>query len=315
MSDLYDVVVVGGGAAGLSGALVLAQGKCRVLVIDGGQPRNRFDAHMHGYLSRDGMKPSELLEEGRREVRHFGGEIRTGHVAAAHAEGEPGSPRFRLVLDDGDEVRGKRLLIATGITDRLPEVDGIEEFWGGAVFHCPYCHGAEIEPDTVVGVVGCGPESVAKAHLLLQWANRVVLLLNDQVDLDEDEGRALEMRGIDVVPGRVEAVRVEDGVITGAKAGGEVVELDELLIAPIAEPNHDLLVMLGVAPASSPDDLGATLECDASGCTAVEGVWAAGNVRDSNAQVINAAGQGVRAAIAINASLVEEKVVEALAAA
>lgn len=311
-SSLYDLIVIGGGAAGLSAALVLAQGKCSVLVIDSGKARNCFDDHMHGYLSRDGMPPEELLEMGRDEVRRFGGEVRSGRVARVAAVGEPGRPRFDVVLDEGGQLRAKRLVIATGITDTLPPVDGIGEFWGGAVFHCPYCHGAEIEPETVVGVLGCGPESIAKAHMMLQWANRVILLLNDKVELDDEAHRALTTRGIEIVEGQVSAVEVQEGTIVGARVGDGVVALDELLVAPESHPNRELLDQLGVRVLDEADDLGTLVECDASGCTEVEGVWACGNVRDSNAQVINAAGQGVRAAIAINASLTEEHIADAL---
>lgn len=315
MNGLYDLAVVGGGAAGLSAALIIAQGKCSVVVVDAGEPRNRFDDHMHGYLSRDGMNPSELVEVGRDEVRRFGGEIRPGFVTRVESVGEPGRPRFRVTLTDGETLDAKRLLVATGITDSLPGVDGLEQFWGDTVFHCPYCRGAEIEPDEVVGVLGCGPESIPKAQLMLQWANRVVLFLNECVEPTAEELLGLEARGIQVVPGEVESVRVEDGVLTGAKVGDQVVAIDEFLVAPEGKPNHDLLRQLGVTFTEDPDDLGGTVPCDPSGCTDVEGVWACGNVRDSNAQVINAAGQGVRAAIAINASLTEETVAEAIAAA
>lgn len=313
-SDLYDLIVIGGGAAGLSAALVLAQGKCSVLVLDSGRARNRFDHHIHGYLSRDGMPPSGLLEVGRDEVRRFGGEIRSGVVSQVESVGKPGHPRFRVVLDDGEELRAKRLVIATGINDTLPPVHGLEEFWGGAVFHCPYCHGAEIEPDTVIGVLGCGPQSIAKAHMMLQWADKVILLLNDKVELSDDDRRALTHRGIEIVEGPVTALEVRGGTIVGARVSDGVVDLDEMLVAPESRPNRELLDQLGVTVLDEADDLGTLVECDPSGCTEVEGVWACGNVRDSNAQVINAAGQGVRAAIAINASLTEEHVADALAA-
>ncbi|WP_433256613.1 FAD-dependent oxidoreductase [Streptosporangium sp. CA-135522] len=152
----YDVVVVGGGAAGLSGALTLARARRSVLVIDAGRPRNAPAAHVHAYLTREGMPPSQLLAAGRAEVTGYGGEIVTGDVVAAERL-DRGS--FRVVLGDGSAVVADRLLVATGLVDELPPLPGMAQRWGRDVLHCPYCHGCEVR-DRAIGVLATGPLAV-----------------------------------------------------------------------------------------------------------------------------------------------------------
>src|SRR4051812_23837086 len=141
----HDVVVVGGGAAGLSAALVLSRARRRVAVVDAGQPRNAPAAHMHGYLGSDGVSPATLLATGRHEVVGYGGELVPGTVTevAALADSEP-SPRFEVRLADGRTMRSRRVLATTGLRDEIPDVPGLRERWGRDVLHCPYCHGHEV---------------------------------------------------------------------------------------------------------------------------------------------------------------------------
>jgi thioredoxin reductase len=167
----YEVVVVGGGAAGLSGALILARVRRSVLVIDAGHPRNAPAGAVHAYLGRDGNAPGELLAIGRAEVTGYGGEIRSGTVTAAKRTGDG----FRVVLDDGSAVLADRLLIATGLTDELPRVPGLAERFGRDVVHCPYCHGWEAR-DQRIGVLATGPLAVRQALLWRQLSKDVTFL-------------------------------------------------------------------------------------------------------------------------------------------
>lgn len=317
MTDqLWDAVVIGGGAAGLSGALILAQAQCAVLVVDAQQPRNRFDDHMHGYLGWDGMDPAGLLGAGRAEVEKWGRQFRQARVESVAPTEQDGMPRFRLSLSDGSEVVARRLLVATGLVDELPDVEGLERWWGHEVFHCPYCHGVEIPPEALVGVLGAGEDSVAEAHLLLQWAERVLLLTNDVLEPGPEDLAGLEARGIDVVRGKVVRTLAEGDRLTGVVLeDGTEVGLDELHVCPTVHVRRELLDQLGVQIRSEPDDHGLLIPSGDAGGTDVEGVWVAGNVRDCNAQVVDAAAQGLKAAVAINASLAQERVDEALAAA
>jgi thioredoxin reductase len=292
----YDVAIVGGGAAGLSAALVLGRARRRVIVIDSGEPRNAPADHMHGFLSRDGMPPDELLRAGRGEAAAYGVELLSGRVTSV----EPG---FSLQLADGASVEARRLLIATGATDDLPHIEGAAERWGRDFLHCPYCHGFEVR-DQPLGVIGTGPESVEHAHLIRQWTDDLVFFPHTS-KLTAREREELEARGIRVVEGEVRLLLVEDDRLEGVVlADGRRVERAALFIRPRMRPRGDsVFEQLGC----DVDDLG-FLRVDRVGKTSVPGVWAAGNVANPRAQVITAAGEGSAAAIAINADLVEEAV-------
>lgn len=147
--ERYDVVVVGGGAAGLSAALILGRSRRRTLVVDAGEPRNAPAAHMHGVLSRDGMSPAAYLEAGRCEIAEYGVEWRTGRVTGATPDGQDG---FTVALADGTAVGARRLVVTTGLVDELPKLEGVAERWGRDVLHCPYCHGWEVR-DRAFGVI------------------------------------------------------------------------------------------------------------------------------------------------------------------
>jgi thioredoxin reductase len=297
--DAIDVVVVGGGAAGLTAALVLARARRRVLVVDAGAPRNAPAAHMHGYLSRDGLPPHELVASGRDEVSRYGGEIATDAVTAIARDDDSG---FHVDLRSGGTVSARRLLVATGLRDELPEIAGLRERWAKDVLHCPYCHGFEVR-DEPLGVLGWVPDAARYALIVRQWSDDVVYFAAPQT-LTGAARRELEARAIDVVDGPVTRVLVADDRLCGVElADGRTVRRDALFVPPRFVPNDDLLVDLGCERDANgwPITLG-------EGRTTVPGVWAAGNVVNPRAQVITAAGEGSAAAIAINADLVEQDV-------
>ena len=303
MSD-YDVVVVGGSAAGLSAALVLSRARRTVLVVDSGAPRNAPAAHMHGFLSRDGMLPADLLAVGRHEVRGYGAELREGTVETVTAEASTG---FTVSLSGDDRVTARRLLVATGLRDELPGIPGLAQRWGKDVLHCPYCHGHEVA-DQPLGVLGGAPESVRYAQIVRQWSHDVVLLLPEGV-LTADQRHRLRARSIEVVEGGVQEVLVEEDRLTGVRMDdGRVVARAALFVPPRFVPNDELLVQLGCAM----DDAG-WVSAGSAGATSVAGVWVAGNVANPKAQVITAAGEGSSAAIELNGDLVDEDVETAAA--
>src|SRR3954451_20054718 len=162
MTSQYDVAIIGGGAAGLSAALVLSRARRRVLVVDSGTPRNAPAAHMHGFLSRDGMPPADLLAAGREEVRGYGATITTGAVKELVRCDQAG---FQVLLEDGERVSARRLLVATGLRDELPNIPGLQQRWARDVLHCPYCHGWEVR-DQALGVIWNGPETVRYAQIV-----------------------------------------------------------------------------------------------------------------------------------------------------
>ena len=301
----YDVVVVGGGAAGLSAALVLARARRRVAVVDAGEPRNAPAQHMHGFLSRDGFPPAELLRLAREEVTGYGADIVAGRVSDVRPTSDD-APRFDVQLADGDVISARRLLVATGLRDVLPDIPGVRERWGRDLLHCPYCHGYEVR-DRPLGVIGGTPEAIAHAHLVRQWSPDVVLFTHD-TDLAEADREALIARAIGVVDGPVARLLVEDDALTACRARRRARRPSGCCLR--AAPDG--------APQRRPDHLGCAIDdngwivADATGRTSVPGVWVAGNVANPRAQVITAAGEGSTAAIAINADLVDEDVAEAV---
>jgi thioredoxin reductase len=296
----YDVIVVGGGAAGLSAALVLGRARRRVAVVDAGAPRNAPAAHMHGFLSRDGMAPAGLLAVGRDEAAGYGVDFIEAPVVSI----EPG---FTVAVAAGETLEGRRLLIATGATDELPPIPGLRERWGKDFLHCPYCHGFEVR-DQALGVLGTGAGSVEHAQLIRQWSDDLVFFTH-AYELTEPEREQLEARGIRIVDGEVRGLVVHEDRLRGVVLGdGRTVERAALFVRPEMRPRLDGLVgRLGFEV----DDLG-FVRVDVAGQTTVPGVWAAGNVANPRAQVITAAGEGSAAAISINADLVQEDVRNAL---
>jgi thioredoxin reductase len=296
----YDVVVVGGGAAGLSAALVLARARRRVVVVDAGAPRNAPAAHMHGFLSRDGSSPRELLATGRAEVAGYGGSLLADTVVEV-------APGFHVRLAGGSALRARRIVVATGLRDELPEIPGVRERWGRDLLHCPYCHGWEVG-DQPLGVLGAAPEAVQHALLVRQWSPDVLLFPHTDA-LSSEQREHLAARGIGVVEGTVTRLVVDNDRLQGVElADGSVFPRTAVFVRPRFVPNADLLAGLGCAV----DEYGWVAH-DPVGRTSVAGVWVAGNAADPRAQVITAAGQGSAAAIALNADLVDEDVKRALA--
>jgi thioredoxin reductase len=307
--DEYDVVVIGGGAAGLNGALMLARARRRVLVIDAGAPRNAPAAAVHGLLGRDGMAPGELLERGRDEVRRYGGQLTHGEVASAARE----DGGFAVTLAGGRVVRARRLLVATGLTDELPDVPGLRDRWGRDVVHCPYCHGWEVR-DRAIGVLASGPRSVHQALLFRQLSDDV-LYFPDSVPLTGPEAEQLAARGIRVVDGDVASLEIACDRLTGIRLRDGTTEPREVVaIAPRMVARAGVLAALGLHPVEHPSGAGTWVPADPAGRTEVPGVWVAGNVTDLAAQVGAAAAGGAMAGAVINADLVDEETRAAMAA-
>ncbi|WP_026284441.1 NAD(P)/FAD-dependent oxidoreductase [Salinispora arenicola] len=312
LESSYDVVVVGGGAAGLNGALMLARSRRLVAVIDSGTPRNAPNAlGVHGLLAREGMTPTELLERGRAEVRGYGGHVVNGEVADAAREGDG----FTVTLVDGTSVRARRLLVTTGLVDQLPEIPGLQERWGRDVLHCPYCHGWEVR-DQAIGVLATGPMSVHQALLFRQLSGDVTYFTHHSAGPDAEQAEQFAARGIRVVTGAVTAVEVADDRLVGVRlADGTVVRRDALSVAPRLVARAGFLAGLGLRAVDHPSGVGQYVPADPFGRTEVAGVWVAGNVSDLAAQVGAAAAGGAVAAAAINTDLIAEETRQAVAAA
>ncbi len=302
MNDGYDVVVIGGGAAGLNGALMLARARRSVLVLDAGAPRNAPASGVHGLLGHDGVPPAELLAKGRAEVRSYGGRIDDGEVTAVARTDEG----FTVTLADGRRVRARRLLVTSGLVDELPDVPGLRERWGRDVLHCPYCHGWEVR-DQAIGVLASGPMSIHQALLFRQLSTDVVFFRRG-TPLADDQSEQLAARGIAVVDDDVVGLATVDDRLTGVRLrNGRTVPRDALAVAPRMVARAGFLADLGLQTVEHPSGVGEHVPADPTGASAVPGVWVAGNITDLSAQVGASAAAGALAGARINADLVDEE--------
>ncbi|MBT0772395.1 NAD(P)/FAD-dependent oxidoreductase [Kineosporia sp. J2-2] len=305
--NVYDAVVVGGGAAGLSGAVALARSRRSVLVVDAGQQRNAPAAAMHNYLGREGLNPLELVRLGGGELAGYGGEV--VRAAVTGVERLTGPAGFRVTLDNGTTVRARRLLVATGLRDELPAVEGLADRWGNDVIHCPYCHGYE-HRDRAIGVLASNPMVMHQALMFRQLSPDVVVFTHTAPALAAGDRERLDALGVRVVEGEVAAVQAGPAGLGGVRlVTGEVVPRQVLVVAPRFAARLEGLEGLGLEVTSPEVDgfvLGTSVVADPSGKTPVPGVWAAGNVTSTAAQVVVAAGQGLTAGAQINFDLILE---------
>lgn len=305
---MYDAVIVGGGSAGLSAALMLGRARRSVLVVDSEEPRNAPAAYMHGFPSRDGAAPTEFLRSTREQLSTYDVSTITGRVLSVDRI----SDGFRLSLEDGTHVDARHLLASTGIVDVLPDVPGLSEHWGREVVHCPYCHGWELAEQRI-GVLASAPMSIHQALLFRQWTARLTVLLHTQSPPTGELGEQLAARGIRAVTGEVERVEARDGRLSGVRlATGEHIDLDALAVAPLSVPRADFLHQLGLDPQPHPSGTGEHIPADETGRTQVDGVWAAGNLTNPALNVLGSANAGAIAAGAINAELIAQETAAAV---
>jgi thioredoxin reductase len=306
-----DVIVAGGGLAGLAGALTLVRARRSVLVVDAGHPRNAPAARAHGYLTRDGTPPLELLTAGRAEIAGYGGQIAAGTVTSLARL--PGGG-LQVTLADGTCKQARRVLVATGLVDEYPELPGLRERWGRDVVHCPYCFGWELR-DAPLGVLATGPQAATQALMWRQWSPDVALFLHTAPGPSGELAEQLAARGIGIIEGEVTGIQVTGDRLSGVRLrSGQVIPRRALVIGPRFEARHALLDSLGITVTEHPLGIGHQVQADATGRTAAPGVWVAGNAADVTAGVMQAAASGVTAAAAINADLTAEDTAAALAA-
>jgi thioredoxin reductase len=290
---MFDVIIAGGGPAGLSAALML--GRCRrsVLLCDTGSPRNRHSHALHGYLTRDGIAPAEFNALGRAELEPYG--IRVRPVAVANAR--RADDGFDVTLGDGTHERSRFLLIATGVVDDVPPIAGLQACYGRSVFHCPYCDGWEWR-DRRLAVLGQGMHGGALALSLKTWSADVLLCTNGS-RIPRDAMARLRRNDITVRTERVTAVHQADGMLSAiAFAAGEPVARDALFFSSTQHARCEIAVNLGcVLNRRGTIDTGNMSE------TNVPGVFVAGDASRDAQFVVVAAAEGVKAALAINQAL------------
>jgi len=304
---LWDSVIIGGGAAGLAAGIVLARARFATLIVDGGEPRNGPADHMHGYPTRDGMAPKEFLATGRAEFTRYDGTLVSGAVTDAR-RAEDGV--FELQLADGSSLRAASVLVATGLTDELPDIPGLAQGWATDVHHCPHCHGYEVRDRDIV-VIGSAMTAVSLhlAALMRRYSASVTFCVNG-VEVSPAERRRLTAYGVRLLDAPV--TRVGDDChspVVVELADGDRLACDAIFVAPRPVPHDRILTTLGAAK----DPASGLIVVDAQGATGVAGLWAAGNVVNPRAQVVTAAGAGSTAAIAMTGWLLEREMSAAVA--
>lgn len=302
MSERWDCVVIGGGAAGLSAALVLGRARMRTLVVDAGAQSNLAAHGIGGLLGFDGVPPAQLYARGRDEVTRYPSvEVLDGEVASVTAH-EGG---FTVGLAGGRAVEVRRVLLATGMRYELPSVTGLDQFWGGSVFHCPFCHGWEMR-EQPLGVIAQGERAVHMATLLSQWSDDVVVLSNGPAEVSPAGLEQLTARGIAVDERQIARVSGADGQLdTVVFADGTTLSRRGLLVASTLYQRSGLARALGVAFAPPSPLSEEAIAVDAMWQTSVPGVFAAGDVSVPMPQVAAAVASGSAAGAAIVRSVAE----------
>jgi len=294
----YDVVIVGGGSAGLSAALLLGRSRRHVLVSDTGKTRNAVAQESHSFFTRDGTTPAELVRIGREQLRPYETvEFYSVGVKAAKAQ----SKSFEATLDNGTLVNTRKLLLATGVVDEMPEIEGFKELWGKSIFHCPYCHGWEVR-DQPLALYGNGAVGFELAELLKGWSNDLVLCTDGVATLSADESKLLSKNNIPIREERIVRVEGENGQLENLVfSNGKTLARKAIFFRPKQQQHSVLAKQLGCEFT----DFG-TVKVDDFGQTTVSGVYAGGDMIHPNQQISFAVSRGALAAAGINRALLQE---------
>ncbi len=294
----HDAIIIGGSFAGLSAATYLARGRRTVRVIDAGKPRNRFAEHSHGFLAQDGSNPLTMLDTAKAQVEAYP-TVTFTRGKAVSGSGE--IDNFRIELDSGEIVEGRRLILAFGISDELPDIPGLAERWGNTVIHCPYCHGYEFS-DRQLGVLNLSPMSVHQAMLISEWGP-TTFFIDEGMEPDAEAFAELQRRGVKIERSPVRALCGQGTELSQVELeDGRLVPIDALYIGPRNRLNSEIACIFGCAMDELP--LGRTIRTDGLKTTTVPGIFAAGDITRGAHSVAWSVADGVTAGTAAHRSLV-----------
>ncbi|KQV32663.1 thioredoxin reductase [Rhizobium sp. Root1203] len=293
----YDVIVIGGSFAGQSAAMQLARARRKVLVVDGGKPRNRFAETSHGFLGQDGRTPAAIIGEASRQLAAYPTVTQIkGEAVLACRDND----RFSIGIADGRQMLAARVVLATGVRDELPDIAGIEERWGKTVLHCPYCHGYEVA-DRPLGVLARSPMSVHQAQLIPDWGP-TFYFTQGRFEPDAEQAALLAARGVTIVRSPVVELRGNaPDLETVLLEDGTIVPLGALFVAPKTHIASPLAEQLGCAIDDGPT--GPIVRVDSLQRTTVAGVFAAGDAAMPMANATLASAAGVMAGVAAHRSM------------
>ncbi len=296
----YDAVVIGGSYAGLSAAMQIARARRSVCVVDTGEPRNRFADASHGFFGQDGVAPQDMIAKAHDQLAAYPSVRMIADVACDATRADGG---FELTLASGGTVTGRKLVLAFGISDVLPDVPGLSERWGDTVLLCPYCHGYE-HRDGRLGVLWTAPMSAHQAALIADWGATTLYL--DGNFLPEGDARTLlDHRGVAIETAQIRGLRGRDRTLTSLLLGdGREAAIDALFLAPGSRLNSPIAERLGCALDDGP--FGPIVRTDAARLTSVPGVYAAGDIARAPHNATWASADGVTAGISLHQSLVFE---------
>jgi thioredoxin reductase len=295
---MFDTIIVGGSTAGLSAALYLGRFRRSVLIIDSQKPANRFSHAAHGFFTRDGVSPAELVAIGREQLKPYETvSLQSGEVTGIAPDGQ----HFAVVLADGSRHSARKILLATGMKDTLPPITGIEQFWGRSVFHCPYCDGWE-QRDQPVAILNRGKAALHIARLLRVLTDDLVICSNGDTEFDSDQWAFLANHNIRVIETLIDRVEGHDTQVENIIfADGEKLARKAIFVGLSVNQHSDFAAHLGCEFMPN-----GTVKIDEFGQTSVQGIYAAGDISSPSRQLVFAASQGAYAAIGINMALIDE---------
>jgi thioredoxin reductase len=295
-TGIYDVIIIGGGPAGLSAAMVLGRCCRKVFVYDGGKPRNRFSRHLNGFITRDGISPLEFIELGRDDLDKYNIELIFEEVA--HIEKK--DKYFEVSINDGSMNRSRKLILATGVNDKIPGIQGIEKYYGISVHHCPICDGLPYK-DKRIGVTGPAGACINLSLQLLQWSKDITVFTSEYIDYSEEKVQLLLDQKIKLVKGKIKKLDGGEKLSAVYMEDEREIPLDALFFSTGYEAASRLFADLGCRTTETGE-----IYVDHSQQSNVEGVYIAGDACKDMKLVIISAAEGAKAAVAINKKLTEE---------
>ncbi|WP_449278826.1 NAD(P)/FAD-dependent oxidoreductase [Leucobacter sp. GX24907] len=293
-----DVVVIGGGPAGLAASVALARSRRTVVVIDAGKPRNAPAEGAHNVLGQEGLSPLELLQRGRAEAESYGVRLLPGEVTRISGTIDD----FAVEVGAGaHRIRARRIILATGLIDDLPDIPGVRDGWGHSVLHCPFCHGWEVR-DQRIAILARDEVAIHQAMLFSQLSEHVTVFLHDAAEPGREALDQLTALDVPLIRGRIDRLVVEGTQVrTVQLEDGQTFATDAAVVVPRFNARTELYEALGGAAETTP--FGRQIPADPRGMTPVPGIWAAGNAGNPMAMVVASAAAGVSAGAGVHGDL------------